>query len=354
MRIALTADPEIPIPPKLYGGIERMIHGMAVGLVERGHDVTVFAHRDSNVPCAMKPYPSERSRGAVDVVRNTRHVSSHVLGHGFDIVHSWGRLAYVGPLLAARVPVLMSYQRGVTTSRIKWASRLSGGTIGFAAVSRHHLSATAVEYGRWFVVYNGVSEHAYRFQPRVDADAPLVFLGRMEYIKGPHLAIQVARQAGRRLVLAGNIPDAEEHRKYFDTEVRPFVDGDRVRYVGPVDDRAKNELLGSGLAFLMPVLWDELFGIVMGEALACGLPVIGLNRGAVPEVVEQGVNGFVCSSVDEMAAAVRRVQTIDRHNCRRILEERFSERAMLDGYEAAYRQLVAANGSTRSASERHR
>lgn len=343
MRIALTADPEIPVPPTLYGGIERMIHDIAIGLIERGHDVTLFAHRGSSAPCDIKPYPAENSRGAAAVLRNAWHVSTNVLGKGFDIVHSFGRLAYLAPVLAARVPVLMSYQRSVTESRVRWATKLSGGRIGFAAVSRHHLAGAPVAYGRWFVVYNGASENAYRFRPHVSEDAPLVFLGRMESIKGPHLAIDVAQKSGRRLVLAGNISKGLEHERYFETQVRPFVDGDQIQYVGPLDDAGKNQLLGNGYAFLMPVLWDELFGIVMAEALACGLPIIGLRRGAVPEIVEEGVNGFACDSVDEMVAAVAQIPFIDRRDCRRILEERFSDRAMVDGYEAAYRQLINPN-----------
>jgi glycosyltransferase involved in cell wall biosynthesis len=344
VRIALTADPEIPVPPTLYGGIERMVHGLATGLVARGHDVTLFAHRDSATDGALKPYPADNSRGAGAVVRNTWHVWRNVAGKRFDIVHSFGRLAYVAPLFAARMPVLMSYQRFVTPSRVKLASLLSGGRIGFAAVSRQLLAAAPAGYGKWFVVYNGVSEQSYRFVATVSADAPLVFLGRIEQIKGPHLAIEVARKTGHRLVIAGNLPKGEEHERYFETKIRPLIDDDQIRYLGPVDDRAKNDLLGSGLAMLMPVLWEEPFGIVMAEALACGLPIIGLRRGAVPEVVEDGVNGFVCDSVQDMVAAVARIPAIDRRQCRRILEERFSERAMIDGYLSAYVALMKAAG----------
>ncbi|OFW11384.1 MAG: hypothetical protein A3H96_00325 [Acidobacteria bacterium RIFCSPLOWO2_02_FULL_67_36] len=351
MHIALTADPELPVPPGLYGGIERMIFALATGLVERGHQVRLFANRDSKVPCALHPYPADRSRGGLAVLRNTWHVSAGVLGKGVDIVHSFGRLAYIAPLLPVGVPVLMSYQRPITASRVKWAIRLSGGKIGFAGCSRYHMMAPAAENGKWFLVYDGVSESSYRFEPRIAADAPLIFLGRIERIKGPHLAIEVARQTGRRLWLAGNVPSAKEHQEYFATHIRPFIDGDRVRYLGPVDDRAKNELLGAGFALLMPVLWEELFGIVMAEALACGLPIIGLNRGAVPEIVQQGVNGFVCDSVEEMIAAVHRIPSIDRRACRQIMEERFSDRVMVDKYEALYLRLVDAGRSDGSRRE---
>jgi glycosyltransferase involved in cell wall biosynthesis len=344
VRIAITADPELPVPPRFYGGIERVVHALASGLVERGHDVTVFAHPDSTVPGTLRPYPVDRSDGAVNIVRNAWRVSSGVLRGRFDVVHSFGRLAYIAPLLPARIPVLMTYQRPITANRVNWAIRLSHGSIAFSACSRHLLAPVGAHANR-FVVYNGVSEASYTCTPSVGADAPLVFLGRVEHIKGPHLAIDVARRAGRRLVIAGNVPAGPEHRAFFANEIQPRLDGDRIRYVGPVDDRAKNELLGTASALLMPVLWDEPFGIVMAEALACGVPVIGLNRGSVPEVVQQGVNGFVCDSVEDMVSATGRLGSIDRGACRQTMEERFSNRVMIDAYEAIYAQLTAACGA---------
>lgn len=339
MHIALTADPDLPVPPRFYGGIERIVYALAAGLVERGHHVHLFAHRNSTAPGSLHPYPADRSRGGVNVLRNMWHVASGVLATGADIVHSFGRLAYVAPLLRSRVPVVMSYQRAITSSRVKWATRLAHGELAFVGCSRH-LIAPIANGRKCFVVHNGVSETSYRFQPQVASDAPLIFLGRIEHIKGPHLAIDVARRTGRRLLLAGNVSAGSEHEEYFTTRIQPFIDGDRVTYLGEVDDAGKNELLGRGSALLMPVLWDEPFGIVMAEALACGLPVIGLNRGSVPEIVEQGINGFVCDSVEDMAVAVQRVHAIDRRACRRTMEQRFSHRVMVDRYEALYTSLT--------------
>jgi glycosyltransferase involved in cell wall biosynthesis len=164
----------------------------------------------------------------------------------------------------------------------------------------------------------------------------------VEWIKGPHLAIKVAQRAGRRLVLAGNIPATAEHRAYFDAEIRPHLNGQYVQYIGPVDDSVKNQLLGEAAALLMPVLWEEPFGIVMAEALACGTPVIGLNRGAVPEVVEDGVNGYVCDSVQEMVEAVGRLGSIDRQGCRIVMEKRFSDRTIVTDYLRIYKQVCDA------------
>jgi glycosyltransferase involved in cell wall biosynthesis len=195
----------------------------------------------------------------------------------------------------------------------------------------------------WHVVYNGVPVEAYDYRPQIDADAPVMFLGRLEEIKGPHLAIQAARQAGRRIVLAGNV--APEHQEYFDTRIRPFIDDTTVRYIGPVNDRQKNEWLGRSAALMMPILWDEPFGIVMAEALACGTPVIGLSRGSVPEVVDHGVTGFVASDPDGLVDGIRRISELERHQCRASAETRFSGESVLAGYESLYARGLETSGA---------
>lgn len=339
LRLAITADPGIAVPPKLYGGIERVIDMLVRGLVKRGHDVTLFAHPDSTAPCRVVPYPSTSFTSKVGALRNTLRVSSEILGGRFDLVHSFGRLAHLLPVLPAPMPKIMSYQREVTGRSVTWGNRLSRGTLHFTGCSRH-LARRFRGGDNCHVVYNGVPAETYRFRASVGRDAPLVFLGRVEEIKGPHLAVEVARRARRLLVIAGNIPDELAHREFFKTRVAPHVDGERVVYAGPVDDDEKNDLLGRAAALLMPILWEEPFGIVMAEALACGTPVIGLNRGSVPEVVRHGVNGFVCGSLDEMVAAVGRLDEIDRGACRRLMEEMFSDTAVVEAYENLYYRLA--------------
>jgi glycosyltransferase involved in cell wall biosynthesis len=242
-----------------------------------------------------------------------------------------------------RIPKLMSYQRKVTPRSIAWARRLAGNTIEFTAVSRDMI--TNVQHlAPWHVVYNGVPMEIYKFEGAVKPSAPLVFLGRIEPIKGTHLAIDVAQRSGVPLVIAGNIPD--EHQEYFQTQIAPRLDGGSITYVGPVNDSEKNSLLGRARAFLMPILWDEPFGIVMAEALACGTPVIGLNRGSVPEVVAHGVTGFVCSDVNEMVQAVSRVDQLDRAASRARAEAMFTENTVVEGFLKIYRHLIGgASGS---------
>jgi glycosyltransferase involved in cell wall biosynthesis len=339
MRIAVTADPEIPVPPKLYGGIERIVDMLVRGLVQREHDVTLFAHPHSQVPCRLVPYPRLHSQKKTDTLTNMWHVSSCILRGGFDVVHSFSRLAYLLPLLPRRIPKIMSYQRSVTGRSVRLGNSLSRGTLHFTGCSAHMIRLWGPR-DNFHVVYNGVPLDRFDATERVSEDAPLTYLGRVEEIKGVHLAIEVAKNSGRRLVIAGNVPEAAHHRRYFAERILPHVDGNTIQYVGGVDDSTKNELLGRSAALLMPLLWEEPFGIVMAEALACGTPVIGLRRGSLPEIVQHGVNGFVCGSVEEMVTAIDRLQAIDRRDCRRIAEDKFSDRVVVAAYEQLYRKMV--------------
>jgi glycosyltransferase involved in cell wall biosynthesis len=337
LKILLTADPELPVPPVHYGGIERIIHLLAEGLVKRGHEVTLIAHVGSRTQATLTPYKSLKPGSLVGLALHTALVSRTIALGAFDIVHSHSRLAYMALALGTRVPKLMSYQRKVTPRSIKWARRLAGDTIEFSAISKHMI-ADVQHLAPWHVVYNGVPMRTYTFQTAVELDAPLVFLGRIEPIKGPHLAVEIAKRSRSALVIAGNIPP--EHRGYFQTEIAPHLNGSSISYIGPVDDAQKNALLGRAKAFLMPVLWDEPFGIVMAEALACGTPVIGLKRGSVPEVVSDGVTGFVCSDVSEMVRAVDRVEEVDRSACRARAEAMFSDDTVVEGFLEIYRRLT--------------
>jgi glycosyltransferase involved in cell wall biosynthesis len=340
LRILLTADPELPVPPRLYGGIERVVSLLADGLSARGHDVMLLAHRDSQIAGRLQPYPSAGGRWGA--VRNAAAIARAVASFKPSVVHSFGRLATLAAVLPARVPKLMSYQRAVTERSVRWGRRLAGDSLTFVSCS-HRLISGRADRSTWRVVHNAVDVSRYTFAPQAGSTAPLVFLGRIEHIKGTHVAIDVARRAGRQLVLAGNVPLA--HQTYFDEQVRPHIDGKAVVYLGPVDDARKNALLSSAAALLMPVLWEEPFGIVMAEALACGTPVIGLARGAVPEVVRHGVTGFVCETPEEMTQAVSGVEGLSRRECRDSAEQRFSQAALVDGYTQVYRDVLARAGS---------
>lgn len=348
MRIALTADPELPVPPKHYGGIERIVDMLARGLVARGHEVTLFAHPDSASAGRLVPWPGVSSLSVTNTVRNAATLTQAIMGSKFDLVHSFSRIAYLTPILPLGLPKLMTYQRAINPRSVRIGHALSRGTLAFTAISQWMMQYVR-HIGRWTMIPNGVPLDAYAFRPTVAPDAPLVFLGRIEEIKGPHVAIEIARRSGRQLIIAGNIPD--EKRSWVERHVLPYVDGDRVHYVGSVDDVQKNALLGRAAALLMPILWDEPFGIVMAEAMACGTPVIGFARGAVPEVVKHRRTGFVCNSTEEMVAAAGDIFSINRINCRRRVEAHFSDTAVVSGYLGIYEGML---GHQRTGKRRER
>ena len=346
LRIALTADPELPVPPKLYGGIERVIEMLANGLVARGHQVTLFAHPDSKTAGRLIPWPGRMSGSKFDTIRNAAILARHALAGDFDLVHSFSRIAYLAPLLPARLPKLMTYQRRISAHSVRLGHRLSRGTLWFSAISRQMMRGVG-DIGTWRLVFNGAPLATYDFQPSLRPDAPLVFLGRIEEIKGTHLAIDIARRAQIPLIIAGNV--APEHRAFFETKIAPYIDDRNVSYIGPVDDSAKNALLGRARALLMPILWEEPFGIVMAEAMACGTPVLGLARGAVPEVVEHGVTGFVADGIEGLIAAVERIDTISRSACRARAERLFSDTAVVENYLAVYREMLGQERGAKAA-----
>jgi glycosyltransferase involved in cell wall biosynthesis len=346
LRIALTADPELPVPPVHYGGIERIVDMLARNLTQRGHEITLFANPASTCPVARVAWPGRSSASRLDTMRNAAALASRITTRRFDIVHSFSRIAYLTPILPLPIPKLMSYQRDISARTTALAAKLARGTLAFSAISRQMIEATPLP-GRWHLVPNGVSLPTYDFRATVALDAPLVFLGRIEAIKGPHLTIDIARRTGRRLVIAGNVPN--EHRPWFEQHVAPHVDGDVIRYVGPVDDVQKNTLLGAAAAFLMPILWEEPFGIVMAEAMACGTPVLGLRRGAVREVVEHGVTGFVVDTVDELAGAVARLGELSRAACRARVEQLYSDDAVTEGYLQVYEGMLGTSSAYRRA-----
>ena len=337
MRIAVTVDPYIPVPPVLYGGIERVVHLAVRGLVARGHEVTLFAHPDSHAGAPLVPYGVPPHVGPYARARELWQLGSALAARrkAFDVVVSWGRLAALAPILPLRsLPKIQRYCRNlVPWKSVRRAVQLAGRSISFAGASASvydEWPQHGDRAGRWFTLYDAIDPAAYDPQATVSADAPLAFLGRLERIKGAHTAIAIAQKTGRRLIIAGNRASDGPEAAYFDEAIAPHVDGEQIQYIGPVDDAAKNQLLRSAAALLFPIAWKEAFGVVMAEAMACGTPVIGYPCGSVPEIVRNGVNGFVVTNVDEAACAVARIPTIDRAAVRADCEARFSDSVMVN------------------------
>lgn len=346
MKVLLAVDPEIPVPPRFYGGIERIAAFLVDELLGRGVAVTLLAHSESQAKVRLRPWPGRRSQNGWDFLRNSLHLANVVRRDGpFDVIHNFARLGYLLSLLPRRMIKIQSYQRHVTPRSVRWGARLGGGSICFTALSRFIADRARVGSERWEIIYNGVVLEKYPFRESVAPDAPLVFLGRLDRIKGAHHAIEVARRTGRRLILAGNHAENGPEGEYFRTEIAPRLDGDRIRYVGPVDDPQKSELLGEAAALLFPVEWDEPFGIVMAEAMACGTPVLAPRRGAVPEVVEHGVTGWIGLKPEELDAGVARLPTLSRKKCRQAVETRFASGVIAEQYLRLYEDLLRAGQS---------
>lgn len=337
LKIAIIADPELPVPPLLYGGIERIIAMLVEGYVKLGHEVSLFAHADSKTSGKLFAYTGKTSRRLSDILKNSFLINKELFRNKYDVIHSFGRLIYLLPQLPFRIPKIMSYQRAPTISQVIKAKKFSKhNALVFTGCSAY-ISNQISPYAPAYPIFNGVDLETYHFNNEVSEDAPLVFLGRIEPIKGTHIAIQVALATRKKLTIAGNIPI--EYNAYFEQKIKPYLSAE-ITYIGPVNDEQKNRLLGSALAFLMPIDWDEPFGIVMAEAMACGTPVIGFNRGSVPEVIISGVNGLRCNTLDEMISAVNSIGKIDRKKVREDAERRFSSKLIINQYLDLYSKLI--------------
>ncbi len=343
MRILLTADPEIPVPPVGYGGIERIVDALVRHFRGAGHEVGLVAHPASRTPAArLFTWPGPRSASRLDTLRNTLLLRRAVRVFQPDVLHSFSRLGYLLPLLPTALPKVMSYQRHTGGRGLTWAARIGGRSLCFTGCSEFICRMGRPRGGTWHAIPNFVELEKMTFVPRVPADAPLVFLSRVESIKGPDLAIEVARASGRRLIIAGNRAESGPQREFWDRAIAPHLGRDGIDYVGEVDDVRKNALLGSAAAMIVPIRWDEPFGIVFAEALAAGTPVITCARGALPEIVEPGVTGCFITSAEEGAQAVLRLPQLDRAACRRAAEARFSVGPCAARYLETYRSLLRA------------
>lgn len=335
MKIAITADPYIPVPPINYGGIERIIDFLIKGLMVHGHDVVLVAHPNSTIDTKLIPY-RPLTGNFTDHIHNVITIAK-LSSFKPDVIHSFSRLAYLMPFIRSSVPKLMSYQREPTISQIKRVVKIAKGkSLSFTGCS-NYISNQIKPFASAYTVYNGVDLSIYQSSTLFSRDNPLVFLGRIEPIKGTHLAIDAAIKSNRKLIIAGNIPN--EYQSYFDEQILPKLNN-QIVYIGQVNDEQKNDLLKNASALLMPILWNEPFGIVMAEAMACGTPVIGFNRGSVPEVINNNI-GFICNNLDEMVEAIGKLQQIDRSLVRKHCELNFGSEVIVNNYINLYQQLIA-------------
>lgn len=333
MKILLIMNPGIPVPPLFYGGIERIVYLLAEEYQKSGHEVTLLAGPGSFCSGKCITFGNNDSKNSKwEKFKEIIFVWRFLLQNhkNFDRVHNFGRLIYLIPVLNKPLLKIMSYQRAITAKGIKFITSLPNKNLGFTACSENCMSTGNVA-GDWKAVYNAISFKDYQLTKNIPIEAPLMFLGRLDRIKGAHTAIQVARKTNNKLIIAGNIPDTEDNYNYYKNELEPLFDGDQIIYIGAIDDKTKNEYLGKVKALLFPIEWDEPFGIVMIESMACGTPVIAFNRGSVPEVVNEET-GIRVNTVEEMSEAVNAIGNIDREICRKTAESRFDVSIIADEY----------------------
>jgi glycosyltransferase involved in cell wall biosynthesis len=326
MKILLVMDPGILVPPKGYGGHERLVYMFAREYNKLGHEVHLLVTTGSKVPdCTVHDFGEERFpptkiNALLAIPKAWKFLWHH--RDQFDLVHNFGRLAYLLPILNHPVKKIMTYGREVDGKNIAIINKLPNKNLQFTAPSDDCVSTGNVA-GKWTTVYNAINTSKYDSRLTVPANAPLIFLSRIERVKGCHIAIDVAKATGDKLIIAGNISPLPEEKAYFENEIQPHIDGERIQYVGVVNDEQKNYYLGQAKAMLFPIDIREAFGMVMAEAMACGTPVIGFAKGAVPEVIVNDENGFVVQNKEEMIEAVKKLSAIDRKVCRQHAETRF-------------------------------
>ena len=340
MRIAQVAPPWVRVPPSGYGGIEWVISLLADGLVDRGHDVTLFATGDSRTKAELE-YAFEEAPGS-EAINSIWHDTVHQLfvhGHEdrFDVLHEHSYWSGLVAAINSGIPVVHTLHRNFSP-QMRRIYELVADRLWFVAISENQRShMPELRYAG--VVHNGIDVARYTLQE--EKDDYLLFLGRTNPDKGPLRAIQAARAAGMPLVMAVKIAERSEV-EHWQRDVAPLLpDGTLV--LSEIDHDRKVELLGRARAVLFPIDWDEPFGLVMTEAMACGTPVIATPRGAVPEVVRDEETGFIVpveGYAEAAANALARLDEIDPRACRRLVEERFSSEAMVAGYEAVYERIT--------------
>lgn len=354
MRIAQVAPLSESCPPQLYGGTERVVSHLTEELVRQGHKVTLFASGDSKTSAVLEA-PCER---ALRLDRDCRDpLAYHMIlvnrvarnAHLFDIVHF--HIDYLHfPLFAPR------WGKTVTTFHgrldLPELPHLLREFPMMPLVSISEAQRAPVPWANWYgTVHHGLPPDLYSFGR--GAGGYLAFVGRISPEKGPERAIEIARRAGLPLIIAAKVDKVD--RDYYEAQVMPLLNDPLIEFIGEVDDDEKGALLGDATALLFPIDWPESFGLVQIEAMACGTPVIAFRRGAVSEIIEPGITGFVVDGIDQAVAAIPAAQKLDRRMIRRRFDEHFRVERMtrdyIDLYHNVLRRGIAADRRPRTAAE---
>jgi glycosyltransferase involved in cell wall biosynthesis len=343
MRILLIVNPGIPVPPIGYGGIERIVELLAKQYRLLGHEVTVLSSAGSEIDgCKMISigkaiYPPNKFIIIFALIRIWIYLLFN--RNKFDLVHNFGRLLNLFPILSGNVCKIMSYQRAIIPRNSNFILKFKNRNLFFTGCSLKQISNSKLQ-GDWRCIYNTLDFDEISFVKMHLEIKPLIFLGRLDRIKGCHTAIKIAIKSGIKLIIAGNISSIAEEREYFEFEIKPFIDNKLITYVGEVNNFEKYNLLRNSRALLMPIEWEEPFGIVMIEAMSCGTPVIAFKRGSVDEIIEDGINGYKVNNESEMLESIGKIELINREVCRNYANDRFGIQTIANQY------LTIASDST--------
>lgn len=343
MRIAQVAPLYESVPPRLYGGTERVVSYLTEDLVRAGHSVTLYASGDSRTSARLRPICARalRLEGAEQANLLSDPLACHMLSietairesGQFDVMHFHLDYLPFSLLRRTRIPALTTIHGRLDIAHLFPLFR-EFREMRLVSISR--AQREPMPWASWLeTIHHGLPEDL--LTPCYEPEDYLAFLGRVSPEKRVDHAIEIAHRAGKRLRIAAKVDPA--NREYF-KEIGPLFSASHVDFVGEIRDEEKNQFLRRARALLFPIDWPEPFGLVMIEALACGTPVIAFRRGSVEEIIEDGVTGFVVDTVEEAARAVGRIGSLDRANCRRAFEERFSAGRMCQDYLRAYRRVI--------------
>jgi glycosyltransferase involved in cell wall biosynthesis len=340
LRVAIIAPPWVPVPPPAYGGTEAVLDCLARGMDAAGHEVLLFTTGDSTCPVPSK-WIRDAAAGTVNASAATE---LHHVVHAYRAVQEWGAdivhdHTLTGPIYARELDVpVVTTNHGPFAGELGDYYRAIAGRVPIIAISHHH-ARSAGDLRVAAVIHHGLDVDAV---PVGSGDGGYaLFLGRMNADKGVHTAIEIARRAGVPLKIAAKLREPAE-LEYFETRVKPLLGGD-IEYVGEVGGALKQDLIGRAMCLLNPIAWPEPFGMVMIEALAAGTPVVATAHGSVPEIVIDGVTGFIRDDLDELVEAVQSLHLLDRATCRRDAVVRFSTERMVAEHVEAYRAVIAGH-----------
>jgi glycosyltransferase involved in cell wall biosynthesis len=345
MRIAQVSPLWEKVPPPAYGGIELVVGLLTDELVRRGHDVTLFASGDSESLAKLDSVHPRAVRLDAKIKDYSIYEAlqlSHVYQRAgeFDLIHSHmghPALPYAKLVKTPTVHTLHGIFNPDNIKLYRHAKEQPYIGISNSQVASHtDLNCVAT-------VYNAIDVKRHRFFSEPDEPSYLAFLGRLSPDKGPHHAIEIAKQTGIPLKMAGKVDPVDV--EYFEREIKPHIDGELIQYLGEADHYQKNQLMGRAIATLFPITWKEPFGLVMIESMAAGTPVVAMRMGSTPEIISPGKTGYLCDTVEECVEAVKSIGKIDRQTCRDHVAAHFSVANMTDGYEAVYRKLVEQRAS---------